>query len=212
MPFTRAQFLQVFADYNAAIWPMQALLFILAVGIVALALARKRGVAIILAGLWAWCGVVYHWMYFARVNPAAWLFGLLFLAAAVLLMRGGRALEFGGAPPLRMAIGSALITYALLLYPAISYLAGHHYPETPTFGAPCPLTIFTLGLLLTARPPIPPAVALLPLVWSLFGPFAVYQFGMIEDLGLPVAALAVAAYLMRDRFAHPSGEPSHAHA
>ncbi len=212
MPLTKEQFFQVFAEYNQAIWPLQAALFLLAIVTVAGALWNNRVASTILAALWAWCGVVYHAVHFARVNPAAWLFGLLFLSAAVLMLRNAAALQFGDVPSRRLGIGSAFIAYALLIYPAVGYLAGHLYPEAATFGAPCPLTIFTLGLLLIARPPVPVSVAVAPILWSLIGTTAVFQFGMIEDLALPVAGLTCFAFLLNDRIAHPESEPSHAHA
>lgn len=43
--------------------------------------------------------------------------------------------------------GIALIADALVLYPVWSAYSGHSYPETATFGLPCPTTIFTIGVL-----------------------------------------------------------------
>jgi len=64
LPFTRAQFLAVFAQYNDAVWPAQV--FAIATGLAMLALVlmpSRHGDRVIGAGLaamWAWTGVAYH--------------------------------------------------------------------------------------------------------------------------------------------------------
>ncbi|HKB80506.1 MAG TPA: DUF6064 family protein, partial [Thermoanaerobaculia bacterium] len=153
MPFSRDQFLTVFAAYNHDIWPMQAVLFFLAIAVIATAVENRRASMMILAALWAWCGIAYHWMEFTRVNPAAWAFGFVFLAGAALLLR--QPAEFVDVPPVRLTVGGAFIAYALIVYPLIGGIAGHAYPQSATFGAPCPLTIFTLGILMLLKPPLP---------------------------------------------------------
>lgn len=200
MPFTQQQFFEAFRDYNEAIWPAQALLFLLAILAVIGALWRRRGVAPILAALWAWCGIAYHWGHFARVNKAAWVFGALFLVAAGLILKNGGMFRFDDdAPPLRRWAGLGFIIYALLVYPAFGAAVGHLYPFAPTFGAPCPLTIFTCGLLLMAARRIVPAAAAVPLIWAAIASTAILRFGMIEDAGMPVAAATLAAFMFRER-------------
>lgn len=86
MPFTAAEFFQVFTAYNQAVWPMQALLTLLAVVILAMALFAPRQAGRIVAGglalLWAWLAVGYHLAFFQAINPAAPLFAALSLLAA----------------------------------------------------------------------------------------------------------------------------------
>jgi Family of unknown function (DUF6064) len=86
-------------------------------------------------------------------------------------------------------IGSGLIVYALADYPVISYFVGHIYPRSPTFGVPCPTTIFTFRLLLHSTTRVPWFIVLIPLIWSLIGFSAALNLSMKEDFGLPVAAL-----------------------
>lgn len=209
MPFTEQQFFAVFGNYNEAVWPAQALLFLLAILSVIGALWSRRGVALIVAGLWAWCGIAYHWIHFARVNPAAWFFGALFIGAAALIARDRDVFAFDDVPPVRRSIGLAIVIYALLAYPAIGYLAGHLYPATPTFGAPCPLTIFTIGLYLMAARPLPLLPVAVPLAWSLLGLPAMLKFGMLEDAGLPIAAGVLVTFLISERL--PRSAPSAPH-
>lgn len=43
----------------------------------------------------------------------------------------------------------ALVAYAMVIHPVIGILVGHTWPAMPMLGiAPCPTTIFTIGLLL----------------------------------------------------------------
>jgi hypothetical protein len=99
--FTIAQFFAVFVAYNTSVWPMQIflnLLGILAAGLCFRAAAPSRSIATILAILWIWTGVVYHWMFFSTVNPAAMAFGLLFVIQACLFLYFGairQVLVFG---------------------------------------------------------------------------------------------------------------------
>ena len=199
MPFTHAQFFAVFAAYNEAVWPAQWLWYAGAVACAILAV-RARPLAGRLAGgflaaLWAWMALAYHAAWFSRINPAAWIFcGAFLLAAAAFAWHGViRAnLEFDGAAGPRRAIGIALVLVALAGYPAASFLAGHRFPAAPTFGLPCPSTIFTLGMLLLARPPVPRPVAAVPVAWAVFGSLATLKLGVPQDALMMVA---VAVYL-----------------
>ncbi len=113
MPFTVEQFFQVFTDYNLSIWPAQIVLWAAGAVVAILLFFHTRAMSklamTILAALWIWCAVVYHWMHFARVNPAAWVFGALFLVGAALLYRAGAAIEIDEERPLRIAVGGAIV-------------------------------------------------------------------------------------------------------
>jgi hypothetical protein len=202
-PFSAEQFFQVFAAYNLAVWPAQIALNALAVAVVLVATRgprwTARPVGLALALLWIWMGVAYHWMFFTDINSAAWIFGAAFVAEGGLL--GWMALR-AGAPTFRAEAdlfgfaGAALIVYALVLYPLLGTLAGHSYPTRPTFGLPCPTTIFTIGVLLWARPRIPWAVLVVPALWSVVGMSAVRYFGVIEDAMLPLAGVLGGALVL----------------
>ena len=194
LPFSRDQFFAVFAAYNDAVAPAQILLIALGIGAAALALRPSRwsdrAIGLVLAGLWLWMGVEYHWRFFRPINPAATLFGAAFVVEGVLLawaaVRPPR-LAFRAPRSLRGGLALALLVYAFAVYPAIGWALGHRYPAAPTFGVPCPTTIATLALLLWTvnRPPV--AVMLIPWAWALIGSTAAFRLGMWEDLGLPVA-------------------------
>jgi len=202
LPFTAEQFFEVFARYNRAVWPMQVVLVLLAVAALALAVRPNRLsdrlVAGILSILWLWMGLAYHLAFFARINPAAVFFSALFAAQAILLASAGLGgeLSFRLALDRRSLVAGALIAYALAAYPALNVLLGHRYPATPTFGLPCPTTIFTIGLLLAARP-CPRHLLLIPAAWSLLGFSAARQLGVVADYGLVVAGVVGIAVAVR---------------
>jgi hypothetical protein len=193
MPFTIDQFFEVFARYNRGVWPAQIVLCALA-ALVVIAIVKApdragRLVSAALALLWAWMAIAYHLRYFAAINPAARIFAGLFLAGAVAFALGPR-LRFDPGFSLRGGMAWLLVLYALVGYPLIGSLLGQRYPAMPTFGLPCPTTIFTLGVLLLVRPPVPRLLFGVPILWSFLGAFAAFRLGVPEDLGLLVAGLA----------------------
>ena len=66
---------------------------------------------------------------------------------------------------------------------------GHTYPSNPTFGLPCPTTIFTFGILIWTVKKIQIYVVIIPLLWSLIGFSAALNLGVKEDFGLLIAGV-----------------------
>jgi hypothetical protein len=205
LPFSIDQFLDVFRLYNEAVWPAQTILVILAVSAVLVAYNQRfaRAPGGILALLWFWMGAVYHFGFFRSINPAATLFAALFIAQAGIFAWYGfvrRTLVFERPRDRVHLAGLALMVFALLGYPLAGWFAGHQYPATPTFGLPCPTTIFTFGLLLLARRPLPRAVFVIPVLWSIIATTATVQLGMVEDFTLlPAAVIATGLAFRRAR-------------
>lgn len=199
LPFTVDQFLGVFRDYNISIWPMQAIMYILAFASVILALARVKNsdriITAVLSLFWVWNGAAYHIMYFAGINKAAYIFGAVFILQGMLFFWHGvvknRINFVQGANLFRKTIGSLFMIYAALIYPVLGYYLGHGYPYSPLLGvAPCPTTIFTFGMLILVKDRIPLKLIWIPLIWSLIGFNASWAFGIREDIGLLIAGLA----------------------
>jgi hypothetical protein len=139
----------------------------------------------------------YHLLFFARVNPIATAFGAAFLVQAGLFawegLRGRS--ELGWIPGPRGAAALALVGYAAVVYPVLGGHGGHGWPRAPVFGvAPCPTTIFTFGVLLLSRRPLPPWLLVVPVLWALLGVSAALQLGIREDLGLVAAAAVLLAF------------------
>ena len=206
IPFTVEQFYGVLRDYNVAVWPAQAFLAALAMAAVALALRPRRwsgaGVSAILGFLWAWIAVVYHLAFFARISVPAYAFAAVSMAGAAVFVWQGvirRRLEFRWVPGPRTTAGVALIVFALVVYPVWSAYAGHSYPATPTFGLPCPTTIFTVGVLAFAVPPYPRSPLAVPVLWCFVGAQAAFLLGVQPDLGLVAAAVVGIGLLVTAR-------------
>jgi hypothetical protein len=193
LPFTRSDFLDVFASYNEAIWPIQLALIAMGLAMAGLSLrGGGAGVALLLALLWDWMGVVYHWGYFAAINPVAYVFGSAFIVQSALLLWFGvvrRGLFFRPRLDLLGIMGALFIIYALIGYPIAGLAVGHAYPSSPTFGVPCPTVIFTLGILMWAQGRVSPWLLAIPIAWSMVATAAAMSLGMVEDLGLTMAGI-----------------------
>ena len=205
LPFTTDEFFQVFAAYNQAIWPLHPLLTLVAAALLGVALLAPpkagRVVSLGLGLLWAWLGVGYHLAFFREINPAAPLFAALSLLGAAAFVWQGvhrRALGFHPGMDARRLLGVFVVAFALIGYPLIGALVGHRYPSAPTFGVPCPTTIFTFGILLMARPPVPRVVLVAPVLWALIGSVAAFSLGVTQDLSL-LAMLLLGGYMLLNR-------------
>ena len=148
-------------------------------------------------------GIVYHILFFSSINPLAYVFGVLFIVEAVLLLYFGvmkKQVGFSLTQNTYALIGLLFIAYALIIYPLIGTYLGHGYPRLPTFGLPCPTTIFTFGIFLMADKKFPLLLLVIPLIWSVIGFFAALSLGITEDYMLLVAGVVgTALILMKNR-------------
>lgn len=204
LPFTEQQFFDVFGRYNESVWPVQVVLLGLAIVVVALLMVRARWTAVmissILGALWMWLGIAYHGLFFAKINVLAYGFAIISVAGAGVFFWFGvvrRQLVFGVVSLPRAVLGSALIAFSLALYPVWSYAAGHPYPYLPTFGLPCPTTLFTLGVLAFLETPYPRSVFLVPVIWCMVGSQAAFLLGVPQDLSLVLAGVAGVGLMIR---------------
>ena len=212
LPFTFEQFMNIFIAYNTAVWPAQIILNILGISAVVLCLRKVPPSGIIaglLAVLWAWTGLVYHMMFFRLINPAATVFGLMCVVQAILFIAVGilkPRITFRTDRSWQVVTGWILVAYSLVIYPLLGSIQGHVYPASPTFGAPCPATIFTFGMLVWTVGRVPWYVIVIPAIWSAVGFTAAFTLGIREDVGLLIAGIAgVLILTMAPRPAGPSG-------
>jgi Family of unknown function (DUF6064) len=196
LPFAHETFLDVFGAYNTTWWPAVVVLWAatawLTVGWMRRGRLTGRAAFGLLAIQWAWSGVVYHWMYFRAINPAAALFAVGFLVQAALfawLAATSRGRVSGGLN-LRTGLAAALVTYALF-YPFLGLSLGLRYPRVPLFAVPCPTTLLTAGWLL-ASVGVPRILNVVPLLWAVIGSSAAFALGIRADLALVVAAAVLA--------------------
>ncbi len=217
LPFSRAQFFDVFAAYNRALWPAALVLWIVAAILAARMLGRRppgsRLVAAYLSVLWLWTGAAYHAVFFRKINPAAAGFAILFVVEGLLLAgiatfrRGLRPAAHAPRPVgesrsiaanWRPAAGAALMIFALA-YPLAAAAAGERWPRLPTFGVPCPTVLFTAGVLLRGETKLREIASVVPLVWCVFGASAAVLLAMIPDYSLWIAGIALAADIAGER-------------
>ena len=155
-----------------------------------------RLICALLAAHWAWSGIAYHYIFFRRINPAATLFGVLFILQAVLFIwlaksfRGGFAIT----KSLRGALGGSLIVCAIL-YPALGFGFGLRYPRMPLFAVPCPTELLTAGLLLVSSG-MPRISYIVPLIWAVVGSSAALSLGIRADMALLAAGILLALDLL----------------
>jgi hypothetical protein len=210
LPFTLEQFLDVFASYNTAIWPAQIVAYLL--GAIALAALLRPGrasdriVSAVLGLMWLFTGILYHGAFFSSVNKAAFAFGVLFVVEGVALLYTGvvrDGLRFAINYGFGAVIGAGFILYASLVYPLIGIATGHSWPALPMFGVtPCPVTIFTFGLLLMTTRRFSYWLLVIPFIWSLIGGSAAILLDVWQDWLLLVCGLiAVPIIVVRDRHA-----------
>jgi len=207
LPFTSVEFFDVFASYNNALWPLQIVAYVL--GVVALGLlfwpsqVGDRVISAILAAMWLWNGIVYHWIFFSAINPLAFIFGAFFAIQGLIYLVEGvlrSQLNFCVARDLRSLVGIAFMIYAAVLYPIVGNLLGHSYPRTPTFGiTPCPLTIFTFGMILLLRGAVRWWQNAIAFAWALVGGTAAFLLNVPQDFALLLAGPITVAVLYSTR-------------
>lgn len=144
--------------------------------------------------MWAMNGIGYHWLVFARINPVAQVFAVVFVLQAVLLIVSPwlfTDFRIFAKCDMRAVTGAVLMVFAAVLYPIWGYLAGHSYPSAPVFGAaPCPTTIFTIGVLLIGSWHTSRWLLIIPGVWAAVGGSAAVLLHVPQDTGL-IATLVV---------------------
>ena len=203
LPFTLSQFLEVFKNYNEAVFPMQFIFYLISAVVIFLVIKPNtisdKIISIILSFLWLWMGIAYHLIFFKIINKAAYLFGGFFIIQGILFLVFGvfqNKFSFNFEKDKYGITGMALIVFALMIYPVLGYFLGHIYPSSPTFGLPCPTTIFTFGILLLNTKKCPVSILIIPFIWSIIGLMAAFQFGILEDTGLSVASLVAMSLLI----------------
>lgn len=195
-----------FGRGNAAIWPMQLVLYASAVVIVSLALWPTRRasqlICLLAAADFAWVGFVF----FGVIESGMTIWAAAFIAEAILLLVAGivrHDLVFAPRWNLASVLGAVFMFYALVAYPIIELLGGQPLRVVPLFGlAPCVTVLFSFGLLLWAQPPVPVYVLLLPLAWALNAAPSNLAMGHAPDFPLILVGMVTAGLIIwRDRTA-----------
>ena len=196
LPFSIEQFLDIFEKYNRSVWPLQLVFYLMAALIVWTSMVKFRGsdkvISSLLSFFWIWMGTIYHLVYFTAINKAAFIFGATFILQGILFFYLGvikNLISISFSKNIEGIAGSVLIIFALIIYPIVGIIQGHIYPASPTFGLPCPTTIFTMGVLLWSDKKIPVILFIVPVLWSVLGFSAAHSLGIKEDIVLVIAGI-----------------------
>lgn len=203
LPFSLADFLNVFKTYNQAIFPLQIVFYLIAFLCIYLLFTENKNlnkiIGAVLSFFWLWMGTVYHIIFFSRINRAAYFFGAFFIIQGIMFAGCGlirKKVSFGYSKSTYNYIGIIFLFYALIIYPVLGTFLGHAYPYSPTFGLPCPTTIFTFGILLFVNKNIPVYLLIIPLLWSIIGFTAALTLTIYEDIGLLITGLTTFTLLL----------------
>jgi hypothetical protein len=208
LPFTVEDLLGVFETYNQAIWPMQVVAY--ALGVVAVLLAvRKttissRIIAGILSFLWLFSAGFFI-LALVPIYKPAYAFGALFIIQAAIFLACALKprLSFSIGRDVYAVVGLLFIAFAMIGYPVLGNFIGHRYPQSPPFGlTPCPLSVFTFGLLLLNDSKVPKWILAIPFLYAIGGILPV-SIGVTEDLAMIVGGVVGTAMILY-RDAHRS--------
>jgi hypothetical protein len=162
-------------QYNASLWPVQIVAILLGIGILWLIVRppvwQGRGIAGLLALLWAWVAFAWMWQRFATINWAATWFAAAFGVQALLLVWFGvirNELTFRLRSGAWARAGLALQVLAVCGYPLIATFTGRGPAQSEVFGMmPDPTALGTIGVLLLSDRRR--GLLLIPFVWCVIG-------------------------------------------
>ena len=208
LPFSQDAFFAVFGRYNTLVWPLIPIFYLLGAASAALLFRPSRvatlSISSSLAAMWLVNGAGYHWTFFREINPTAAIFGAVFVLQAALLVvlaLQNSDLRFSARRDVRSVVGLILVLFAAILYPVWGWIAGRVWPDMPVLGvAPCPTTIFTIGILLMGSWRVVRWLLILPGLWATVGGSAAILLGVPQDFGL-LASLALLILLAVARLA-----------
>jgi len=206
MPFTTEQFFSVFENYNASVFPVQLVFLFFGILAVYSTLSEKSGRNKVIGGLlvliWIWIGIAYHIIFFASINPAAYVFGGFFILQGLFFyietsVRKNLVFKYAGSVKGYLAL--FFILFGLIIYPVISFYLGGSVLKTISFGLPCPSTIVTFGFLMLTDRKFPGYLLVIPSLWAIIGTAAAVNFGVYQDYVMIFAAIVANSYIISGR-------------
>lgn len=191
-------FWQTIAGYNAATWPLQALLVVAGIVLTALLYRRpsprvKVAMKVYLALLNGWIAVAYY-LWACAERPYSGVMALFWgVMAAVWIY--DIAVNYTTFERTRKHDRIAFVFYLMpFVYPLFSLLRGLEFPMVTSPVMPCSVAVFTIGLMLAFTHRINIFLVLFLCHWALIGLAKVYFFGIPEDF-LLAASTVPALYL-----------------
>jgi len=203
MLITGEQLLDAFAAYNQQIWPIHIIAYVLGVIAVFLAFKKPHWVSRVIFGVlaffWVWVALLFWLPSAGQGFTIGYAFLVLFLVEGILFLIQAvkTRITFGAHNKVQTVAGLTMIFYTMVGYPLIGILVGHNYPQAAFIGLfPCPLTLFTFGLLLLANSAVPLYLLIIPSFWGLSGVLWI-SIGMWEDVGMVLGSLVSIVLILR---------------
>ena len=201
LPFTVEDLLGVFEAYNLAIWPMQVVAYVLGVAAVLLVVRKtahsSKIIVATLSFLWLFSSGFFIFA-LVPIYRTAYVFGVAFIVQAAIFFACiiKPRLSFAFGRDVYTVVGLLFIAFAMIGYPVMGYFIGHRYPQSPPFGlTPCPLSVFTFGLLLLTDSRVPKWILAIPFLYAIGGILPV-SIGVLEDLAMIVAGVVGTAMIL----------------
>ena len=192
--------------YNRAIWPAQ--IFAMLLASVALWLVIRPSwssssiVGAILVVAWLWSGIVYHLVHLWTIDFAAPGFALLMTMQGLVLggatIRGKLAIR--SRPDAFRRVAMIVAGVALVYDPVVAAFSGHGWATARVAGlAPAPTVLFTVAVLAMCER-VPPYLLVIPILWSGSAIAFAWFLGIVPDLVLPLAGIALAGSILWRQF------------
>jgi hypothetical protein len=197
---------EIIGAYGVAVWPAQAIFFVVAAALVLFLIFKPGKVATTLMKVYfslafGWNGIVFF-MILGKDLVGNYFFGSLFTLVAVLfavdLFRG--RIQFRHPEPQWQKYLTLALVLIVFCYPLFSLVFGHYFPRLIIPGTfPCPTTALALLLLTTALPRVDKIMYVILLFWAIpFPPFIqIPRYGVYEDGIMFIAGIYSLIMLVR---------------
>lgn len=197
------EFWEVIGIYNSTLLWLQFVLVVLLVVVTAACYARKSSslqiiLKIILAGCFGFIGIIFFIV--CDKSALGHFLGApvyIFIAAMFLIDIWWKRMEFEFPKEANKKRLTIFLFLLYFLYPLVSYLIGHSYPEIVMYLMPCPLVYYTTVLLSTNISKVNSFIYYLLISWGMTGlPKAI--FGAYEDLILFLGGIYALILLIKN--------------
>ena len=138
----------------------------------------SRIVAVVLATLWLLVGSTYLWSHLSSINWAATYAAYGFVAQAILLLVVQAIPRRTGVSLPDRLPGGVIMAVAVLIYPALSVIAGRGSGTSEVFGImPDPTAIATIGFLAATRQRYDVLLFIIPTLWCAVSTITLFTMG-----------------------------------
>lgn len=198
-------FIGTIANYNSNTWKFQIIFYLVGIVLTVLIYKKpldsvKRMMKLYLGICYLWISVVFFLCYgssqFHKELTSAY-FGLISVLFFIDIFTNKILLERNR----RYDKGVIAIYVMFVLYPAVGFMLGRHFPEISMWLMPCPLTVFAIALLTSFMTTKNTWMYILLLLWALPGLPKSFMFNIQEDLILGLAGIfGVIVLILQHRY------------